>query len=77
MSHETRPSGKLIKLTAGASDITTGITRSLWVGTAGTATFIDADGNTCTDFPLKAGSNPFQIKRLTSLGTASDVWAVY
>ena len=77
MSNETRPSGNLVKLTAGASDIATGVTRSLWVGTAGTATFIDAMGNTCTDFPLKEGSNPFQIKRLSSLGTAADVWAVY
>lgn len=68
---------RIVKLTAGAGTITGGPCRALAVGTAGTATFIDADGNTCTNFPLQAGYNPIQIQELTSLGTASDVWALY
>lgn len=54
-----------------------GVCRALQVGTAGTATFIDADGNTCTNYPLTAGYNPIQIQQITSLGTASDVWALW
>ena len=69
------PSGNLVKLSASASTIAT--TRSLWVGTAGTATMLDVSGNTLTDFPLLAGVNPIRITKLTALGTASDVWAMY
>lgn len=68
---------KFVKLTAGVGTITGGPVRALWVGTAGTATFIDLDGNVCTNFPLIAGPNAIQIQELTSLGTASDVWGVW
>jgi hypothetical protein len=67
------PSGNLVKLSNGA---VTPTPRSLWVGTAGTATMIDASGNTLTNFPLLAGLNPLRITNIT-LGTAADVWAVY
>jgi hypothetical protein len=59
------------------SPIVGGTCRGLLVGTAGTATFIDGDGNTCTNAPLQAGYNPVQIQQITSLGTASDVWAYW
>ncbi len=66
---------KFVLLSASATKIPT--TRSVCVGTAGTATVIDADGNTCVDFPLQAGYNPLQIQALTALGTAANVWALY
>jgi hypothetical protein len=69
------PSGWLVKLTKAASDIT--VTRSLWVGTAGTANITDEQGNVITDFPLKEGLNPLRIKRLATGGTADDIWAMY
>lgn len=69
------PSGNVVALSASESTIAT--PRSLWVGTAGTATIVDEAGNTLTDFPLLAGVNPIRITKLTALGTASDVWAMY
>jgi hypothetical protein len=66
---------KAVLLSASASTIPT--TRGLLVGTAGTATVVDADGNTCTDIPLQAGYNPLQIQKLTTLTSAANVWALY
>ena len=74
MSAELRPASRVVKLSQSGSDIA--VPRALWVGTAGTATMLDEQGNTLTDFPLKAGLNPIRIKRW-SAGTASDVWALY
>lgn len=51
--------------------------RGLLVGTAGTATVRTARGSTCADIPLQAGYNPLQIDKLTALGTAANVWALY
>lgn len=64
-----------VALSASASVIPT--TRGLLVGTAGTATLRMAAGSTCTDIPLQVGYNPLQIDKLTALGTASNVWALY
>lgn len=65
----------MILLSASATAIT--VTRGLLVGAGGTATVVDADGNTCTNIPLQTGYNPLQIQKLTALGTATDVWALY
>ena len=57
-------------------DFADGACRSLLVGTAGTATVIDFDGNTLTDIPLQQGYNPLRVRRVT-LGTAANVWALF
>lgn len=67
------PSGNIVKLTDAS---TFPVTRSLCVGTAGTATLTSESGQTLTNYPLQAGYNPIKIKGIT-LGTASDVWALY
>lgn len=67
------PAGKLVKVTSG---VTFPLCRSLQVGTAGTATLIDAEGNTATNYPLTAGLNPIRVSRVT-FGSANDVWALY
>jgi hypothetical protein len=66
---------KLVLLSASADAFPT--CRALLVGTGGTATVRDADGNTCADIPLQVGYNPIQIDKLTALGTAANVWALY
>jgi hypothetical protein len=71
----TWSASKLVLLSASGTTIPT--TRGLLVGTAGTATLVDADGNTCTDVPLQVGYNPLQIQKLTTLTTAANVWALY
>lgn len=71
----TWSASKAVALSAGATTIPT--TRGLLVGTGGTATVMDAEGNTCTDIPLQTGYNPLQIQKLTALGTAANVWALY
>ncbi len=48
--------------------------RALWVGTAGTANLADWQGNTLTDFPLKAGLNPIAVSLVKTGGTADDIW---
>lgn len=67
------PSCKVVEVASGVPFDTC---RSLLVGTAGTATVIDADGNTATDIPLQAGYNPIRVTKVT-FGTAADVWALY
>lgn len=71
------PSGRLVKITKADSDLAGGVTRALWVGTAGTANIMDEHGTDHTDFPLQAGLNPFRVIRVKTGGTADDIWAVY
>lgn len=66
-----------VSVTKATSDLPDGICRGLWVGTAGTANLIDSAGNTLTDFPLKEGLNPLSVKRVSTGGTADDIWALY
>jgi len=59
-------------------DLPGGVCRALWVGAAGSATIIDARGNTCANFPLIAGLNPIGVKKVfLSNITASSIWALY
>lgn len=76
MSIESRPSGKIVKLTQSSSALSGGYCRALLCGTAGTFTGIDASGNTITSLPLQQGYNPISII-VWSGGTAADVWALY
>ncbi|MDI3564778.1 hypothetical protein [Bradyrhizobium sp. Arg816] len=57
-------------------DLPAGPCRCLLVGTAGTATVIDSEGNTATNIPLQAGYNPLRVTKVT-FGSAADVWALY
>jgi hypothetical protein len=66
---------KIVALSASADEFP--VCRGLLVGTAGTATVTDAEGNSISNIPLQAGYNPIQIKKLTALGTASGVYALY
>jgi len=53
------------------------VCRALLVGTAGTANVTFPNGSTASSIPLQAGYNPISIVKLTALGTASNVWALY
>jgi hypothetical protein len=66
---------KIVVVSSGV-DLPSGPCRALLVGTAGTATVIDAEGNTATSIPLQAGYNPIRVSKVT-FGTAADVWALY
>lgn len=68
--------GKILKLSKNAV-VPGGRCFGLVCGTAGTANFIDADGNACANFPLQAGYNPISISTLSSGGTADDIWALF
>ena len=68
---------KFKKLVSGVDFTDTdGPTRAICVGTAGTATFVDLEGYTATDFPLKEGDHAYRITKIT-LGTASDVCGIW
>jgi hypothetical protein len=55
-----------------------GAPRGFLVGTAGTATLIDLDGNTRENVPLQQGYNPIRnIKIVKTGGTADDIWPYY
>ena len=72
------PAGTIVELSASASDIARySKMKGLWVGTGGTVTIVDYNGSTLTDFPVLAGVNPIRIKRLTAIGTASDIYALF
>ena len=68
---------KIVKLTKVNTDIVGGPARALKVGTGGTANFIDAEGNECTNYPLDAGYHPISIKQLKTGGTADDIWGLF
>jgi hypothetical protein len=51
--------------------------RAIWVGTAGTLTFLDATGRTVTNFPAVQGLNQIKPVRILNSGTATDLWALY
>jgi hypothetical protein len=69
------PATKIAQVTSGV-DLAGGPCRALLVGTAGTATVVDAEGNTATNVPLQQGYNPIRVSKVT-FGTASDVWALW
>lgn len=73
---ELRPASAVISVTKGSA-LGRGTCRALWVGTAGTLNFTDADGNTVSSFPAQAGLNPVSAASVDSGGTASDIWALY
>lgn len=50
--------------------------RGLLVGTAGSATVIDANGNTAALIPLQQGYNPIRVKQIKNVGDAGDIWAL-
>lgn len=75
MSQQFNGMGSSIELlTKANSDISPCV--ALWVGTAGTANITDIDGEARTDVPLKEGLFPVGIKRLSTGGTADDIWAI-
>ena len=71
------PAQAAASVTKAASDLPNGVCRGLLCGTAGTANLIDMYGNTLTNFPLQQGYNPIRVKRVSTGGTASDIWALY
>jgi hypothetical protein len=81
MNEQTRPSGVIRAVTKSDTTDVTKINgqwpRALLVGTAGTATVIDATGTTATSIPLQAGYNPISVQRVLDTGTAADIWALY
>jgi hypothetical protein len=73
----TATSGFFVPVTKADAALTDGICRALWVGTAGTANLMDAQGNTRTSVPLQAGFNPLSCSQVRTGGTAGDIWALY
>ncbi|MCK1543274.1 hypothetical protein IVB12_15265 [Bradyrhizobium sp. 179] len=69
------PGRKIAQVTSGV-DLAAGPCRALLVGTAGTATVVDIEGNTSTNIPLQQGYNPIRVTKVT-FGTAADIWAIY
>lgn len=74
----TAPAGTLRLITkSDTQDIANGVCRALLVGTAGTATIIDADGQESQNVPLQQGYNPIGVQRIKTGGTADNIWALY
>jgi hypothetical protein len=71
------PSGRIVSVTKADSDLVGGVTRGLWVGTAGTANLVDESGVTLSNFPLVVGLNPVRVAQVKTGGTADDIWALY
>lgn len=73
----TATSGFFVPVTKADAALTNGICRALWVGTAGTANLMDAEGNTRANVPLLAGENPFSCSQVRTGGTADNIFALY
>lgn len=72
------PSAAFTALSASASDIVNyGNMKGLWCGTGGTVTLVDQAGYTHTDFPLLQGVNPIRPQKMTAIGSASDIYALF
>jgi hypothetical protein len=79
----TRPAGAVVLVT---KSTTVEITpppgyelpcRALLVGTAGDATIVDGIGVSRSAVPLQAGYNPLQCRRVSTGGTADNIWALF
>lgn len=71
------PARKVAEVTKANSDLPDGCCRGLWVGSAGTANITTKEGDELTDFPLLAGLNPIMVVRVSTGGTADNIWALY
>ena len=72
------PASKVVPITPDDDvDLPDGVCRALLVGTAGTATLIDASGAERTGVPLQRGYNPIGVARVKTGGTAANLWALY
>lgn len=75
----TTPATKVAAVTpSDSTDLPDGVCRCLLVGTAGTATILDAEGNQTTLVPLIAGYNPIMVRRVFNTAlTAANIKALY
>lgn len=53
------------------------IPRAVFADAAGTATIVDAYGNTLTGFPLNKGENRICISAISSLSGTTKVWGAF
>jgi hypothetical protein len=70
------PAKKIYKATKHATNMLAVAGRAVCCGTAGTCTFLDGEGNLCTDYPMQAGYNPIEITALRTGGTADNIWVL-
>lgn len=71
------PARAAFLVTKATSDLPNGLARALVCGTAGTANLVDASGNVCSNYPLQAGYNPISVIRVSTGGSADNIWALY
>ncbi len=77
LREDSNPASAAILVVKAASDLPDGPCRALLCGQAGTVNIVDASGNVCTDLPLQAGYNPISVIRVSTGGSASNIWALY
>lgn len=74
----TGPARAVVAITKNNNaDLPDGTCQAFVCGAAGTLSFIDAYGNTVTNYPAQAGYNPVMLKRVLEGGTADNLWALY
>ena len=71
------PADAVVPVTKAVTDLPDGTCRALLVGTAGTANIVDGSGVARTNVPLQQGYNPIVCQRVSTGGTAADIWALY
>jgi hypothetical protein len=72
------PASRILPITPDdGNDLPGGICRALLVGTAGTATLVDASGAEHSGVPLQQGFNPIGVRRVKTGGSAVNLWALY
>lgn len=73
-----QPFRKKVAAAASANDISTGITRGILLGTAGTLTIQLADDSQAAEaVALAAGIHHLSIRKITDLGGLTDAYILY
>ena len=60
----------------GANPFTNGLARAFVSDISTLVSFVDAAGNTITDYPAAQGYNPCKVQQFTNLGGA-NIWGLF
>lgn len=64
------------KITPSDGVFPSGVSRGLWIGSAGTINVTFQDGTEADDMPAQVGWFPFHVSKVRPGGTSDDIWTI-